>query len=192
MATSTNMVVFLIFTSTTVFSCQEGWLSFQDNCYKFEATKKTWTEARISCLQQNADLVVVRNEAENNFLYANNPTGNDLWLGLSDMKNETVFIWVRNEQTQYKNFGKGEPNNSGNREDCVELDYTHSDKWNDVPCSMKFAYVCELQSHQCQNGGIIKISDDGSSSCICTDGFSGVTCQTKTSAGKLKRKVDIG
>ncbi|XP_071954014.1 uncharacterized protein [Antedon mediterranea] len=99
------------------------------------------------------------------------------------MKNETVFIWVRNEQTQYKNFGKGEPNNSGNREDCVELDYTHSDKWNDVPCSMKFAYVCELQSHQCQNGGIIKISDDGSSSCICTDGFSGVTCQTKTSAG---------
>ncbi|XP_071953691.1 macrophage mannose receptor 1-like [Antedon mediterranea] len=260
--------------NSTVSSCQEGWVSFQDSCYKFEATKTSWSDARSNCLDLGADLVVVRNKAENDFLYTNNPTRSDLWLGISDVQNETNFKWVSKECSQYKNFGAGEPNNYGHGEDCVELDYTHSDKWNDVPCSMNFAYVCEISNfedqeppsygstcpedihlltkpnertvnvfwqppvwtddsacfsstsnshspgevieipngvlgktinveytatdmaersntcsfkitvsnvksyNQCQNGGKMKTSDDGLFSCICSDGFSGLTCGT--------------
>ncbi|XP_071952137.1 CD209 antigen-like protein D [Antedon mediterranea] len=92
----------------------------------------SWSEARSNCLALGADLVVVRNQEENDFLYANIPVGGKLWLGISDVEN----------------FGFGEPNNAGYDEDCVELGFKGSSKWNDISCNRSVAYVCEIIQQQ--------------------------------------------
>ncbi|XP_071959907.1 uncharacterized protein [Antedon mediterranea] len=152
MTTSTTlMFLFISTTIAKVFLCQQGWMSFQDSCYKFEATKRSWSDARSNCTALGAYLVVVRNQEENELIYANNPTTGNLWIGLSDIESETDFTWVSTECSQYKNFGKGEPNNHkpGEGEDCVEVDYTKStDTWNDGPCYRLNAYVCEISHFQ--------------------------------------------
>ncbi|XP_071962907.1 macrophage mannose receptor 1-like [Antedon mediterranea] len=144
MASNVMFLFTYIITITTVFSCQEGWLSFQDSCYKIGSRRRSWANARSNCLALGANLVVVRNQAENDFLYN---MRSDLWIGLSDVESESDFTWVSTECSQYDNFEAAEPNNDGGNEDCVEL-YTTSGKWNDIPCNSTRAYVCEISNFE--------------------------------------------
>jgi hypothetical protein len=55
---------------THLASCPSGWTEFGGNCYYFPSDKLTWNEARGHCHGVNpaADLAVVQNQQENNFL----------------------------------------------------------------------------------------------------------------------------
>ena len=50
----------------------------------------------------------------------------------------------------YTNFFPGEPNNDQiNRfagEACLATNYNNR-KWNDAPCNLPFAYVCEIEAN---------------------------------------------
>ncbi|XP_033126040.1 hyalin-like [Anneissia japonica] len=125
-----------------VSKCEEGWTLFQGSCYKQYSTRKlTWQSARSSCQSNQADLVVVKNDAENNFLFTTFKTR--VWIGLTDLELEGTFKWITTgTEPSYTNFITGEPNNQGN-EDCVEINSVHKGEWNDLPCSRYLNYVCE-------------------------------------------------
>ena len=61
-----------------------------------------------------------------------------LWpflLGLTDERREGEFVWQSdNEEVQFSNWNKNEPNNLKDQEDCVVLRKTRSFEWNDVRC----------------------------------------------------------
>ena len=68
------------------------------------------------------------------------------WLGARDHHTEGVFKWEsRNQRLNdlYTNWGRGEPNNHANKEDCAEFS---SGIWNDLDCSESRRFICQLKS----------------------------------------------
>ena len=64
-------------------TCPPGWVRFEMTCYDIKTYPvKTWGEAHLQCLQENAELVSIESQAENNFLFDNFPrTYRNIWIG---------------------------------------------------------------------------------------------------------------
>ena len=73
------------------------------------------------------------------------------WIGLSDRKKEGAFVWDSGYTLSghvAKHWSKGEPNNHGKGEDCVEIRSADgksgiSNGMNDLPCTIKAKFVCQ-------------------------------------------------
>jgi hypothetical protein len=115
------------------------------DAYMFCTTAATWTAARDSCEYYGYYLISINDSAENTFAVdtAYRWYRGKWWTGGNDVAREGTWTWRGGDTWSYTNWGQGEPNNSGNNEDCMQLgrylDYT----WNDEPCSASFRYVCE-------------------------------------------------
>ncbi|XP_033121462.1 hyalin-like [Anneissia japonica] len=128
----------------TAVTCEVGWTSFKGSCYKYYSTQASWHLARSSCQNKGADLVVVRNSAENTFLYTTLARWNDVWIGFTDLAVEGTFKWVESGTiSDYDDFAYGQPNQYGN-EDCVKISDYFSGRWDDFSCSTQYAYVCQI------------------------------------------------
>ena len=67
-------------------------------------------------------------------------TTHSCWIGLHDIDTEGTFGWADGNNSSYRNWAIGEPNQSGN-EDCVHI--FGSGRWNDLECSDTFTcYFC--------------------------------------------------
>lgn len=65
------------------------------------------------------------------------------WIGLTRGEDRDTWTWVDGTNLEGAGFWqKGEPNDTDNEEDCVEISRDAS-AWNDVPCSRLFSWVCE-------------------------------------------------
>ena len=105
------------------------------------SSASTWHNSRRFCQGLGADLVVIKSEDENRFVYdllSNTSSTRSGWIGLY-RKAHKKFYWLddRPEEGNYQKWNDGEP--SGDKEDCVELlgsnVITGKGKWNDIPCS---------------------------------------------------------
>uniref|UniRef100_A0A8U8BIN5 Uncharacterized protein n=1 Tax=Geospiza parvula TaxID=87175 RepID=A0A8U8BIN5_GEOPR len=128
-----------------VFPCgadSREWEYFSGNCYYFSLARLSWERARERCRERRADLVVVGSFAEQQFLMSR-ARNERFWIGLTDRNSEGNWEWV--DGTDYKSsftfWQEGEPNDSGNNEDCAHL--WISGKWNDVHCTFECFFVCE-------------------------------------------------
>ena len=108
------------------------------------STPASWNDARTFCQQRGADLVIVNDAAENDFL-----AGLELgapWLGASDVAAEGTWVWVDGSSLGYANWNTGEPSNSGGIENCAMMltgDPATQGKWNDADCTGARQFVCE-------------------------------------------------
>lgn len=136
------------------FSCSSGTdcakqtgctLALRDggSAYLLCDTPRAWPDARAFCRARGADLVVVDDNAENDFLAESGlPT---MWMGLSDTQTEGTFLWVDGTAPSTTHWKVDEPNDHGEGEDCGGM-YTSGEdvgKWNDFDCSSEKAFVCE-------------------------------------------------
>ena len=48
--------------------CAEDWTSYDDYCYRYFPTGKTWKDARKHCLELEADLVSIHSDEETDFM----------------------------------------------------------------------------------------------------------------------------
>lgn len=65
------------------------------------------------------------------------------WIGLSRGEKDT-WMWVDGTNLTGPGFWQdGEPNNADGEENCVEVSRDAA-AWNDVPCSRKFSWLCEV------------------------------------------------
>ncbi|XP_030635268.1 ladderlectin-like [Chanos chanos] len=101
--------------------CPPGWEKFQDRCYLFVSTPRTWAEAERECLRLGGNLASVRNAAEDSVLrkmLRNQRT----WIGAYDATQDGLWLWSDGSKFDYSGWMSGEPNNhNGRREDCVEI-----------------------------------------------------------------------
>ncbi|XP_030643637.1 CD209 antigen-like, partial [Chanos chanos] len=122
----------------------QRWFYFSSSLYYISTETKNWSESRQDCIKRGADLVIINNKEEQEFvnrLWKMSQSG--LWIGLTDINTEGVWKWVDGTALNTGYWGKGEPNNLGQsgNEDCVVLD--RPDTWIDVSCDTKTKYICE-------------------------------------------------
>ncbi|XP_074468600.1 uncharacterized protein LOC141753869 isoform X2 [Sebastes fasciatus] len=64
--------------------CPEGWRRFECSCYFKSNERKTWYKSREYCQQRGADLVVINNKEEQEFVIQLNING-ESWIGLREI-----------------------------------------------------------------------------------------------------------
>ena len=112
--------------------------------YKFYSKKMTWHQANFHCAQEGAHLAMVKSLATHNYIRSTWPT-KDIWIALHDINNEGRFEWFDGSPLVTSYWGRGEPSNSGNREDCAHYYPSKNDMWNDIPCNSKLiATLCQI------------------------------------------------
>lgn len=98
----------------------------------------TWTEAESAAVGAGGHLATVRSQTENDWIWSRWGNGRNLWIGLNDAATEGSFVWSSGEQSDYRKWRPGEPNNGGSvggNEDYVYImgaGLNGADAWNDM------------------------------------------------------------
>merc|ERR1712142_1316180 len=109
--------------------------------FKLHNTKKNWQDAQQTCQMEGGNLVTVDTSEINNILKSKKKR---IWIGASDLETEETFLWTNGKPLSYNSWAPGEPNNHGNREDCVEVNFRSPGLWNDRPCHKERKFMCEI------------------------------------------------
>lgn len=126
--------------------CPWGWEPFQGNCYWLSRSRNDWFDASSACEQMKAKLVIINSKEEEEFLqFWDIRYGKRTWIGLTDHQTEGSWKWVDETPLIDSYWKPGEPNGTDN-EDCVEL---LNDGWNDCPCTLELAWICEKPALPC-------------------------------------------
>ncbi|XP_075207696.1 C-type lectin domain family 2 member L-like [Anomaloglossus baeobatrachus] len=128
-ATRTNM-------STVCLLCPNDWRLHGDQCYYYsDLIERTWRQSREDCKMMGADLLVIKNQEEKNFIKKTLEKQEDdkYWLGLQ--RDGDVWRWVDGEHYSGSLFQiSGEP--SGR---CVLM--TLSGYYN-ISCNSTYPWIC--------------------------------------------------
>lgn len=87
-----------------------------------------WQDCKTAAAKENASLVSITSEQENDWVKENFVEKSAVWIGFNDLDQEGSFKWTTNEAVSYTNWNSGEPNNVNN-EDAASM--LPSGKWND-------------------------------------------------------------
>ncbi|MFM7200126.1 MAG: CotH kinase family protein, partial [Myxococcota bacterium] len=135
-------------------------LELESGYYELCTVERTWQEAQGYCEKLGLSLLSLSSGDEERLLAeaALSYGQGSVWLGANDLEEEGVWRWADGSPVLYTHWGAGEPNNSG-EEDCAELVTTGY--WNDLPCSVGRASVCEAP---CTD----ETDQDGDGFSVCT------------------------
>ncbi|XP_041533653.1 CD209 antigen-like protein C [Microtus oregoni] len=126
--------------------CPWDWTFFQENCYFFSTFKQTWMESVTACQEVGAQLVVIKNDKEQNFLQRMSEKKGHAWMGLSDIRKEGKWVWMDGSPLQWsKYWSPKEPNNMGD-EDCANFS---DNGWNDSLCLTEQFWICKKPASPC-------------------------------------------
>uniref|UniRef100_A0A4W4E1P5 C-type lectin domain-containing protein n=1 Tax=Electrophorus electricus TaxID=8005 RepID=A0A4W4E1P5_ELEEL len=122
--------------------CFKGWRKFGSSYYYFSNGRKNWAESRQYCREMGADLVIINSREEQEFIKEVNIYA---WIGLSDAQTEGIWKWVDGSPLTTEYWRTGEPNDTGNDEDCAVYfnEVVSLNTWNDIPCSYETGWICE-------------------------------------------------
>ncbi|XP_077587204.1 C-type mannose receptor 2-like isoform X2 [Stigmatopora nigra] len=147
------LLAFWAFNEVRSQPCPPGWLLYKDNCYYFAqywSQRKSWYEARNSCQDHSADLVVIQNIGERKWLESS--VKRNSWIGLSDRDREGKWKWINGAPLKYydANWGQNQPNNIRNQ-DCAAITWRRHG-WNDEWCTRRHGYICKRPAKVCEAG----------------------------------------
>jgi hypothetical protein len=129
--------------SATNTSCQGCGLGLMgDHAYSYCPGPVAFADARTTCMGFGGDLVVIDDQAEQDFLLGQPVTAGPNYIGLSDEAVEGTFVWVDGSALGFTVWNTGEPNNALEGEDCAQLAVPEG-LWNDIACATGSAFICE-------------------------------------------------
>ncbi|XP_026573078.1 C-type mannose receptor 2 [Pseudonaja textilis] len=142
--------------------CDPSWQPFQSNCYRLISEKKTWIDAKKTCLRSEGDLVSIHTLSELEFVSKQiKQDVEELWIGLNDLRLQMNFEWSDGTPVQFTFWHPFEPNNfRDSLEDCVTI-WGPEGRWNDSPCNQTLPSVCKKrgrvsqgkeEDHGCRKG----------------------------------------
>uniref|UniRef100_A0A671L2Y9 C-type lectin domain-containing protein n=1 Tax=Sinocyclocheilus anshuiensis TaxID=1608454 RepID=A0A671L2Y9_9TELE len=99
-----------------------GWTCYQSSFYYMSNEMKNWTESRRYCTEKGADLIIINNSQEQDFV--KNMSGTAVvYIGLTDTAEEGRWKWV---------------DGTVSRQEFLNLI-----GWLDVECHRAFKWICE-------------------------------------------------
>uniref|UniRef100_A0A673K7T1 C-type lectin domain family 17, member A-like n=1 Tax=Sinocyclocheilus rhinocerous TaxID=307959 RepID=A0A673K7T1_9TELE len=136
-----------------------GWIYYQSSLYYMSKEKKNWTESRRYCTERGADLIIINNREEKDFVH--NTSGNAVfYIGLTDIDVEGTWKWVDGSTPNsfWASHGQIIEPNGGNgqvEEDCAVTvavpklpEWANLVGWLDVACIEQFQWICEKRISQ--------------------------------------------
>ncbi|XP_033935305.2 galactose-specific lectin nattectin-like isoform X2 [Pseudochaenichthys georgianus] len=129
-------------------SCPPEWTQLGSRCFIFKNQPMNWASAERDCLGLGGNLASFQSTTEFNFIrkLVRTATGQDLhfWAGGHDAVMEGVWLWSDGSKFSFSGWGKGEPNNVGGKEHCMEVNFGDpaNKKVNDQNCLDKQPFVC--------------------------------------------------
>ncbi|XP_071234033.1 asialoglycoprotein receptor 1-like isoform X2 [Salvelinus alpinus] len=142
--------------------CSPGWEFYNGSCYYFSKGKRTWEQSQYACIHDGGHLVIIESQQEQEFIIEkfvrSTDLGNSPWIGLTDKKQEGVWVWMDNttlddsikfwdQNTGSKN--PPEPNNWTPGEDCARMGQSCSSRikcWFDFACDEPCRRICESRA----------------------------------------------
>jgi len=165
--------------------CPENWISWQGSCYKLieNGGGMTYELAREECnkfsnpLFKQADLVIINNNAENEFIY-NIADNNDidLWIGAKYINSQ--WIWNSNNgnvggTNSFTNWESGQPYSASILTDdsyAIIMDYDDG-SWSTTHINNNYHFVCEVKQSMNLPGycrwDAYRSNTDVRSACMC-------------------------
>ncbi|XP_064841713.1 macrophage mannose receptor 1-like [Oncorhynchus masou masou] len=108
--------------------------------YHYVSEEKTWSEAQQYCREHYTDLAFISNQEEVDQLLPIS-RGDWTWIGLHrDVNDPTGWTWSGGENSAFRFWKSGEPNNAGGIEDCVMVQWDMG--WMDSRCSRTLPFLC--------------------------------------------------
>ncbi|XP_073770859.1 uncharacterized protein [Danio rerio] len=117
-----------------------GCFYYKSRLYFISHEKKSWSESRRYCRDRKADLIIINNREEQDFVKKIS-AGDMVWIGLTDSDEEGSWKWVYGPgmPTGFRFWGTFEPNGKTG-ENCA---VSYSSGWADYPCNAYFQWICE-------------------------------------------------
>ncbi|XP_025089334.1 brevican core protein-like [Pomacea canaliculata] len=133
---------------------EKGYVLHDNHCLKLYPVKQDYQTANMRCRNDGAHLFDLKSREADvpAFTYLLDTMGKvlqdmpvGLWIGANDIEVEGQFLWSDRSPLLRETglWGPGEPNNSKN-EDCVEVVFWNGIVLNDVPCTWKQEYICQV------------------------------------------------
>ncbi|XP_039533070.1 C-type lectin domain family 17, member A-like isoform X1 [Pimephales promelas] len=137
----------------------DGWTYYKSSFYYMPNETKSWNESRRDCRERGADLIIINNREEQDFV--KNMTGKAVvWIGLTDSVEEGKWKWVDGTNMTSSFWGSagsgvpGEPN-GGTRENCgltvavpTRPGWGNLVGWLDEACTEDYQWICEKNFSQ--------------------------------------------
>ncbi|XP_026080895.1 CD209 antigen-like protein C [Carassius auratus] len=121
----------------------DGWIYYQCHFYYMSTEMRSWTESRRYCTERGADLIIINNREEQEFV--KNISGYDaFWIGLTDIEVEGSWKWVDNSTLTSGFWWHWYPSYS----DYSNCALSYSSGWFDDSCYGTFKWICETSTSQ--------------------------------------------
>uniref|UniRef100_A0A672KLP5 CD209 antigen-like protein C n=1 Tax=Sinocyclocheilus grahami TaxID=75366 RepID=A0A672KLP5_SINGR len=132
------------------------WIYYQSSFYYMSNKTKNWTEGRRDCEKKGADLIIINNNEEQDFV-TKITDKREFWIGVTDSDVEKTWKWVDGKSSTehlmlictFRFWASGaditEPN-GGTAENCAVtyLKQKHDvSGWHDVKCNDAYQWICE-------------------------------------------------
>ncbi|XP_077311750.1 killer cell lectin-like receptor subfamily B member 1B allele B [Lithobates pipiens] len=126
--------------STGCTVCPDGWLCHRENCYYFssDGEYRTWKESREVCEEMGADLLVIEDREQQEFINRSSKANDVFWIGL--YRDGDGWRWVDGRLYNTSLFqisGKS----SG---DCVWWEAGY--KYNNDRCQFRYNWICQKRT----------------------------------------------
>jgi len=92
----------------------------------------SWQLAQKWAQEHGGNLVMINDQAENDWLVKSFGGQTEYWIGLSDEKAEGNWFWVIGAPAQYFSWQKGEPDNFKNEQHYGIINSRGAGMWNDA------------------------------------------------------------
>ncbi|KAK3516176.1 hypothetical protein QTP70_005677 [Hemibagrus guttatus] len=160
--------------------------------YHYSTNNMEWKMARQWCRQHHTDIVAIQNKEEVRHLDQVLPFRSSYyWIGLRKVAGQWTWMGTMKPLApEATNWAKGEPNDRGTSEDCVEIYIKRSKDsgmWNDDKCSKLKAALCFTAScfkTSCSEHGEC-VENIGNYICKCNAGFTGPRCDEAVTCDPL-------
>ena len=151
-------LIYLILLYAFTGPCKTDWHYYEGSCYlfKLDGDKKNWIGAADACTDEEAGLVRIESQAEDDFILAkveeliDDVTGVFIFTAGNDRETEGSWVWSGaskeevGEPLQYMNWFMGEPSGMV-IENCLSA-YPMHKTWVDIQCDNINYYICEDQN----------------------------------------------
>ncbi|XP_012714261.2 galactose-specific lectin nattectin [Fundulus heteroclitus] len=127
--------------------CPSGWSQYGQRCFLFFNYQRDWATAERICIAYGANLASFHSYSEYMYLkslvYTKKRSYAKTWVGGNDAARDGVWMWSDGSKFNYVSWGSREPNNTGGRESCMEINLRGASRHlNDEKCTTRNYFIC--------------------------------------------------